>query len=65
MATATEQRVAVAMCEADGFMPYEDIEVRVDTGTLALVRKRSQRWETYLPEARRNIAAIRALTANT
>lgn len=64
MATPTEHRVAVAMCEADRLEPYEICEVRVDTGTLALVKKQCPRWETYLPEARRTIAAFRALTAN-
>ena len=51
------------MCEADHGLPYEAVEVQVDGQTpTALVTKQVQRWEMYVPEARRVIAAIRALT---
>ena len=63
MSPDTVMKVAIAMCEADGGMPYENIEVRVEGPTpTALVTKRTERWMTYTAEASRFVAAMRALT---
>ena len=64
MVTEQERRVAEAMSIADGFSPYEDVEIHTGTGgeTLGLRIIWMQRWETYLPESRRFLAAHRAIS---
>ncbi len=58
----TEKKVARAMCEADGKLPYESTTMASEPPTdVALV---VCNWETYLPAARRFVAATRALTAD-
>lgn len=63
MSPDTVKKVAIAMCEADGGMPYESVEVHVEGPTpTALVMQRTVRWMTYTAEASRFVAAMRALT---
>lgn len=60
---ATVKKVAVAMCEADGAMPYEHVTLQANGSTpTALVTREAKRWEMYVPDARRFIAAFRALS---
>lgn len=56
------RKVAIAMCEADGRLPYEQVNVRVEGPTMALVTKPMMAWEVYEADARKFIAAFRALT---
>jgi len=63
MSPDTVRKVAIAMCEADGGLPYENVEVRVEGPTsTALVTQRTVRWMTYTAEASRFVAAMHALT---
>ena len=63
MSSGTVRKVAIAMCEADGGLPYENVEVRVAGPTpIALVTQQTVRWMTYTSEASRFVAAMRALT---
>lgn len=56
--------VAVALCEADGFRPYEEIQVQLPdpANPLALRFSNMARWKTYMAEARRHVAAFRVLS---
>ncbi len=55
------KRVAIAMCEADGLLPFEAIEAEVQQSTLARVTQTVERWQTYTDQAARFIAALRAV----
>ena len=62
MPTATERRIAEAMCMADGQSPFELVmrtDVLITDSNLS-----EQRWETYVAEARRFIAAMQAMSFN-
>jgi hypothetical protein len=57
--------IAIAMCEADHGLPYERVEIRLEGQTPThLVVREADRWEMYLPEARRFLAAMRALASD-
>ncbi len=60
---STLQSGHIVVREADGGLPYEAVEVRVEGPTpTALVTQRTVRWMTYTAEASRFVAAMRALT---
>jgi len=56
----TVKKVAVAMCEADGLLPYEN--TTMPSGGQTDVAMHVVRWMTYTAEATRFVAAMRALT---
>jgi hypothetical protein len=55
----TEERIAQALCTADGYSPYEHhVWEEVAKGGVM----QGPRWLSYVPEARRFIAAYIAIT---
>lgn len=57
-----ERKIAIAMCEADGVMPTEIVQLRntYEDEPMVIIEHTMERWQMYLPEARRFLAALRA-----
>ena len=57
--------IAVAMCEADGFHPYDERTAQIpQSNPLSLVTKTVNCWELYERDARLFLAGMQAISFN-